>query len=99
LRVRSHPNKRLEIVLTRRLDGLRYRELFEVAVPPGREECDVSGADWVDWDHAGRLIVLRGGKVFAAPVSGSKIGNLSELIDLTADRPAERDTPRWAEVW
>jgi hypothetical protein len=99
LRVRSHPNKRLEIVLARRLDGYRYRELFEVAAPPGRAGCDLTGADWVDWDHAGRLIVLRGGKVFTAPVSGSELGDLSELIDLTADRPAERETPRWAAVW
>jgi len=99
LRVRSHPNTRLAIVLERRLDGLRYREQFALETPNGRGSVDLGGTDWSDWDQAGRLILLRAGKVWAAPVKGSHIAEPSPLIDLTADRPAPRETPRWAEAW
>lgn len=99
LRVRSHPNTRLAIVLERRLDGLRYREQFALETPNGRGSVDLGGTDWSDWDQAGRLILLRAGKVWAAPVKGSHIAKPSPLIDLTADRPAPRETPRWAEAW
>lgn len=99
LRVRSHPNTRLAIVLERRLDGLRYREQFALETPNGRGSVDLGGTDWSDWDQAGRLILLRAGKVWAAPVKGSQIAEPSPLIDLTADRPAPRETPRWAEAW
>jgi hypothetical protein len=99
LRSRRHSNNRLELILERRLDGLRYRELFQVEVPSGQTPVDLARADWADWDHTGRLIVLRAGKVFAAVVKDSAIGELSELIDLTADRPTPRATPHWAETW
>jgi len=99
VRVRSHPNTRLAVVLERRLDGLRYREQFALETPNGRGSVDLGGTDWSDWDQAGRLILLRAGKVWAAPVKGSQIAEPSPLIDLTADRPAPRETPRWAEAW
>jgi len=35
LRVRTHPNKRLAIILERRLDGLRYHEFFRMEGPSG----------------------------------------------------------------
>jgi len=99
LRARVHPNARLAIVLERRLDGLRYRELFELEVPSGRGRFDLDGVEWADWDQAGRLVFLRAGKVWAAPVKGSEIAEPSGLIDLTADRHAPRETPHWAKVW
>jgi len=99
LRVRTHPNKRLAILLERRLDGLRYRELFRMEGPSGRAEFDLTGVEWVDWDQTGRLIFLREAKVFASRVQGSEIGLPAELIDLAPDRPAPRETPAWAELW
>jgi len=99
LRVRTHPNKRLAIILERRLDGLRYRESFRMEGPSARAEFDLTGVEWVDWDQAGRLIFLREAKVFASRVEGSEIGLPTELIDLATDRPTPRETPAWAEVW
>ena len=99
LRVRTHANKRLAIILERRLDGLRYREFFRMERPSGRAEFDLTGVEWVDWDQTGRLIFLREAKVFASRVQGSEIGLPTELIDLATDRPTQRETPTWAEVW
>lgn len=99
LRVRTHANKRLAIILERRLDGLRYREFFRMEGPSGRAEFDLTGVEWVDWDQTGRLIFLREAKVFASRVQGSEIGLPTELIDLATDRPTQRETPTWAEVW
>lgn len=99
LRARAHPNGRLRLVLERRLDGLRYRERFSIEAPAARHPIDLDGAEWVDWDQAGRLVFVRRGAVWASPVQGSEIEEPNALIDLTADQPAPRQTPRWAEAW
>jgi hypothetical protein len=97
-RARRHPHASLAIELTRRLDGLKYRERFSITgangAIPGLER-----ADWVDWDHRGRLIVLRNGRVSAAEVREGRIGTLRELVDLTPDRPERRVAPDWARRW
>jgi hypothetical protein len=99
LRVRQHSNKHLALILERRLDGLKYRERFQVEGATDRRQVDLDGAEWADWDQSGRLIVVRAGTLLVAPVQGSSIGELSEIIDLTPDRPTPRATPSWAETW
>src|SRR5581483_8801778 len=100
VRVRVHPRFAAHAIrLTRRLDGLKYREFFEVdgpgaglALPPGR-------LDWVDWDAGGRLIVLAQGAVYAAYVTADAISPLRPLIDLRGDRPESRAAPPHAHKW
>lgn len=97
-RRRRHTDARLSIELTRRLDGLKYRERFAVlgAQPPLP---DLEHADWVDWDQRGRLILLRGGRLSVAAVEAARVGELRELVDLTSDRPEPRVAPHWARRW
>ncbi len=97
-RARSHPRARLAVELTRRLDGLKYREAFLVTGMTGGGP-DVRGADWVDWDRRGRLVVLRAGRVGVADVRDGKVGELRDLVDLTPDRPERRVAPDWARQW
>jgi hypothetical protein len=99
IRERIHENGRLRIVLTRRLDGLRYSEAFEVTSARGTVPVALQRPAWLDWDHRGRLIALARGGVWAAPVRGSVIGEFGRLIDLTHHSFEERPAPEWASRW
>jgi hypothetical protein len=97
-RTRSHPHLGLAIELTRHLDGLKYRERFTVT-GAGPSAPNLEHADWVDWDHRGRLIVLRNGRLAVANVHEGRVGALRELVDLTPDRPEPRVAPDYARRW
>lgn len=97
-RTRRHPHSPLAIQLMRRLDGLKYREQFAITGATGTVP-SVEQADWVDWDHRGRLVLLRDGRVSAAEVGDGTVGPLRELIDLNPDRPEPRVAPDWARRW
>lgn len=97
-RTRQHSHFGLAIELTRRLDGLKYRERFAIT-GAGRTAPDLAHADWVDWDQRGRLIVLRAGRLSVGDVQEGKVGALRELVDLTPDRPEPRIAPDLARRW
>jgi hypothetical protein len=101
VRVKTPPKgaSPVAIVLTRRRDNLRYREHFslEGAEPP--PELPPGPLDWLDWDAAGRLVALSGGRVWAAKVEGTRVERFTELLDLRADQPEEREAPAGAQRW
>jgi hypothetical protein len=97
-RQRRHLNSELAIELTRRLDGLKYRERFALLGTQGTLP-NLERADWGDWDHRGRLIVLRGGRLSVADVHDTRLSPLRDLVDLTPDRPEPRVAPDWARRW
>jgi hypothetical protein len=89
----------LFVSMERHIDGLEYRETFRVHGPSGPIDLELRGADWVDWDRRGRLVVLRAGVVAVADVSADAIAPLRELIDLAADEPEQREAPTAAQSW
>jgi hypothetical protein len=93
IRVRRHPDLPLRIVMTRRLDGLRYSERFDAEGPLGSIGLPPPRLDWVDWDYRGRLIVLTNGRVLVADTHSTGVNELRELIDLTGDQPEPREAP------
>jgi hypothetical protein len=99
IRSRGHRAHDLRLRFERWRRGRRHFHLFAVLAPNGEELLELGEVDWADWDHAGRLIVLRGGAVHAAPVDGARIGDLRTLVDLTADVPEPRAPPEWARSW
>ncbi len=89
---RAHP---LRMVKERSMTNLRRHERFHVAAPDG-STLPLDGADWADWDQAGRLVVLRHGTVSVADVIDGELQPLRELIDLTADTFEPREPPATA---
>ncbi len=89
----------LRIVLTRRLDKLRYREHFRVEGATADPELPPGPLEWLDWDARGRLIALSGGRVWAAVAAESRVGRFAELLDLRGDKPEVRAPPEEACEW
>jgi hypothetical protein len=89
---RGHATHSLRVVKQRAYDGTRREERFHVAACDG-STLPLDGADWVDWDQAGRLVVLRHGAVSVADVADGRVQPLRELIDLTADTFELREPP------
>jgi hypothetical protein len=96
---RGHHAHPLRVVKERSLDGFRRVERFHAAAPGGTFILPLDGASWADWDHAGRLIVLRHGTVSVADVVDGQVQPLRELIDLTADTFEPREPPASAKQW
>jgi hypothetical protein len=99
LRVRAHPTAPFTIELRRRIDRLKYRELFRVVGPTGEVALPVGRIDWVDWDATGRLFVLVDGTLRVATLHGAAMGELRMLADFDPDRFEERPTPAHARAW
>jgi hypothetical protein len=92
-----HPASTHQIVLERRLNGLKYRETFSVE-GFAQQAFPESGVDWAQWDHRGRLAFLRHGALCALDVnSGEQVPRV--LVDLTADVPTPVAAPAHAQEW
>jgi len=70
---------------------------FEVATADGeRVQFD---ADWADWDHAGRLVLARGGAILVAEMQADGTLGERQLADFNANRFEEVIAPEWAREW
>ncbi len=58
----------------------------------------VLDAHWADWDHFGRLVYSREGKLFAATADEHNIDSV-ELADFTSNEPTEIPAPHKAKQW
>jgi len=58
----------------------------------------VVDAHWADWDHYGRLVYAREGKLFAAKADEEKVDSV-ELADFTANQPKRVAAPHQAKQW
>jgi hypothetical protein len=92
------------VVLRRQTDAISfttpggpYVESFRLLLPSGAE-VPIPGAAWADWDHAGRLVFARGGKLYVASPEGTDLVE-RELIDLNGNRPARVPPPAGATHW
>ena len=87
------------VVMSRRLDGLSYRETFGVVGVPGDIAPAILGAEWLDWDHTGRLVLLRDGRLWIADADRIGTTGFRELQDFRDDTPVARESPPEASVW
>jgi len=92
-------NGALQIVISRRLDNLKYREHFRVEGAAGDPELPPGPLEWLDWDPRGRLLALSGGRVWAAEVAENRVRRFAELLDLRGDKPEQRTAPSHATTW
>ena len=54
---------------------------------------DLGLVNWADWDHRGRIVFTRDGKLFATSVSSSGIAAPAELADFNHERPESIPPP------
>jgi hypothetical protein len=59
----------------------------------------IPGAEWADWDHRGRLLFARGGKLFAVEPGQTGLNGARELIDLNGNKFEPVVAPEWAKTW
>jgi hypothetical protein len=59
----------------------------------------ISGAVWADWDHAGRLVYAKEGKLFEGNLREAGQIHSTELADFNAHKPEPKETPNWAKEW
>jgi hypothetical protein len=97
-------NKARSVLLRRSTDAISFRhpggpylESFRLLLGSGAE-LPLPGASWADWDHAGRLILARDGRLFAATVESEQLLE-RELIDLNANVPIQVEPPDFASQW
>jgi len=60
---------------------------------------DLTGADWAEWDHRGRLVFSRAGAVFAAALEVGRAPKIARLVDLNANAFSAIEAPEWAHQW
>lgn len=91
-RVKRHVTLPLAVIMERRLDGLTYRESFEVE---GLDSLVVpEKTEWLDWDSRGRLFALCAGQVQVADVAGGTPDfGFSRTSRPTVSRPGKRPPP------
>jgi hypothetical protein len=70
---------------------VRYAVLAETK----SEEIPLGHATWADWDHRGRLILAREGKL----VHWRSEGLEEEVLDFNSFVPEPTPSPRWAGTW
>ena len=86
------------IRLTRSIESLDYSEQFAVSIENGLAPLEIERASWVDWDHRGRLVFAKEGRIFEGSVIDGHL-NSRELVDLNSATPKAFQSPEWASRW
>jgi len=53
---------------------------------------------WADFDQQGRLVLAKGGKLFAGTLENGEL-KLTELADFNGNKPDPQPAPDWAQKW
>jgi hypothetical protein len=93
----ANQNPGIKLLMRRSITAFKYKEGFSVL--GSGAEVEVRGAEWADWDHAGRLVFARGGKLFASDVSSFPEISESQLADFNSLKPEPCESPDWARRW
>jgi hypothetical protein len=87
------------IRLKRSFANLKYSEVFSVCRRKGAIEIPLENARWADWDHAGRLVFARDGKILSGCFDPGSELKEQELADFNHAKPKNVTTPNWALRW
>jgi hypothetical protein len=99
VREKRNADGSLLLRLTRSIERVDYAEEFAVSAEDGSVLFKIERASWADWDHRGRLVFARDGRVFVGQVSNSTLLSTRELVDLNAAEPVAVRSPEWASRW
>jgi hypothetical protein len=96
---KKHPFEPLELVMQDSI--VRYSRRLEFAVQRKRPSAlyRIEGVGWADWDHRGRLVYVKDGKLFAMRCDSVENSEPKALMDFNAARPEFREAPPWARRW
>jgi hypothetical protein len=99
----ERPQPGSDTVLVRRIlplpfnaAGGPYVETFALR-PGSRTEISLK-ASWADWDQSGRLVLVRGARLYEAALSGTEVEE-TLLADLTRAPKKDVEVPAWALGW
>jgi hypothetical protein len=98
LEIREKPAAagRPTLVMTREVRG--FRTIFRFSVRDG-QAVPLDGAEWADWDHRSRLVLVGRGQVSVAEPDGAGAWACRRLADFTAHTPQPVESPAWAREW
>lgn len=97
--VRTHPTEPFKLLMTDSINRYEQRFEFKVVRKLPHDEIPIKGATWAEWDHRGRLVYVKAGKLFAMRCEGSEEPKPKELADFNAARPDPQKAPAWALKW
>jgi hypothetical protein len=99
IREKLNQNRSQFIRLTRSIQSLDYSEEFALFNDNDSTAIKIDRASWADWDHQGRFVFARDGKIFKGRVDEEGLLNSQELIDLNPFVPTAVRSPDWASEW
>ena len=73
-----------------------YYDRYELITPEAT--IPMPETEWADWDHAGRLVFARGGKLWYAQIHGDRLEE-NVIADFDQDHPRQVVPPDWAQTW
>ena len=95
---KPNPHGPQALVLTTNTRDYKTREVYAVEDNTGARKA-LTGAEWADWDHQGRLVFARAGKILAQDSNAIGREPPQELIDLTGNTFEAIEAPAWAKSW
>ena len=95
---KQNPHGPQVLILTTMKADYRWREAYTIEDGTGANEM-LTGAEWADWDHRGRLVYAQKGKILAQDADAIGREPPQELIDLSGHRFEEVIAPAWAKEW
>ncbi len=93
----SRKTSGVTLVMNRSISGFKYREAFSVLSSKG--ETEIRGAEWADWDAAGRIVFARSGCLYATSLDTLPELRDTELVNLNMLKPEPVASPDWAKHW
>ncbi len=82
-----------------RQPGGFYVYEYEVLTHHRELEFHIGRTSWADWDHRGRLVFTRDGKLFAGKFTAKGAFQSKELADFNGVKPIRIESPTWAKKW
>ena len=79
--------------------GGPYLLRFDVIRKQDGHQMSIGRATWADWDHRGRLVIARAGKLLLGSVGKNSKVSFVELADFNSAKPVEVQSPTWAQEW
>ena len=93
LRYKHRSTGHLSLIMERSVVGNSPRDRYFVASGDSGGRQLLDGVSQADWDQAGRVVTVRGGKLFAVEIDGESAPVFHELADFNANRPENLVAP------
>lgn len=95
---KQNPHGSQALLLTTSTGDYRTREVYSVEDSTG-VKAPLTGVEWADWDHQGRLVFALKGKILTQDADAIGQEPPTELIDLNGNTFENVVAPAWATEW